>query len=216
MARLKIYYPVDQIINNLYTNGGQYMLESGAGYTGSYHRYSTGEIYTESGWNQFQSKKLIPYKPTYQIEGNMIYKNITKVDVDPFVAPRYYFPILKEDDYVNGSVDRYFIQRNNLTNAVFSIIEIDADQYSSLVSSGKGINAGLYTAITIPWKLTGPRNDVRNSNNAIVQFGVEDTNQRIVQLNKIKMPGLDTFINDYIELSVYSNATSQEIKNKFL
>ena len=146
----------------------------------------------------------------------MIYKNITKVDVDPFVAPRYYFPILKEDDYVNGSVDRYFIQRNNLTNAVFSIIEIDADQYSSLVSSGKGINAGLYTAITIPWKLTGPRNDVRDSNNAIVQFGVEDTNQRIVQLNKIKIPGLDTFINDYIELSVYSNATSQEIKNKFL
>jgi hypothetical protein len=64
--------------------------------------------------------------------------------------------------------------------------------------------------------LTGPRNDVRNSNNAIVQFGVEDTNQRIVQLNKIKIPGLDTFINDYIELSVYSNATSQEIKNKFL
>jgi hypothetical protein len=61
MKRLKLYYPENQIVRNLYTNGNQYMLETGVVYVGFYHRYSTGEVYTESGWNEFQSKKLIPY-----------------------------------------------------------------------------------------------------------------------------------------------------------
>lgn len=216
MARLKIYYPENQITRNLYTSGKQYMLEDGTEYIGNYHTYSTGEIYTESGWNPYQSIKLIPYKTTYQVEKNLTYQGITKTPLDKFVAPTYYYAILKESDYVNGSVNRYFVQRNNLANAVFSIIEIDSKQFSTIVTSGKGINGNLYTGISVPWKLIGPKNDVYDTNGVRIQPGVEDTNRRVVEINNVKMPGLLNYVNDFIELSIYSPVTSQVIKDKFL
>lgn len=216
MARLKIYYPENQIVRNLTALPNQWMLEDGTEYVGPYHKYSTGEVYTEGSWNEFQSKKLIPYKVTFQVPENTIYDKITKTPVNQFNAPGYYYPILKESDYANGSITRYFVQRNNLSNPLFSIIEINKEQFSKIVTSGKGINGNLYNGISIPWKLTGPKNDSFDLNGVRVETGVEDTNRRIVSINNVKMPGLINFLNDYIELSIYSLAVPIDIKNKFL
>lgn len=216
MARLKIYYPENQIIRNLTALPKQWMLEDGTEYVGPYHRYSTGEVYTEANWNEFQSKKIVPYKVTFMVPQNIVYDSLTKTPVTQFVAPSYYYPILKESDYAAGSITRYFVQRANLSNPVFSIIEVDKEQFSQIVTSGKGINGSLYNGISIPWKLTGPKNDTFSQNGVRITAGVEDTNRRIVSINNVKVPGLINFLNDYIELSVYSLATSIEIKNKFL
>ena len=215
MKRLKLYYPENQIIRNLYTSGKQFMLETGIEYVGFYHKYSTGEVYTESGWNEFQSKKLIPYRDSYTIENNSVYRNLTKTPVDKFVAPVYYFPILKESDYVNGFVTRYFVRRNNVSTDAFAIIEINESQYSKITTIGNGVNGNLYTGIEIPWKLTGPRKDVI-TDGIKTESGVEDTNERIVTVNNVKMPGLLLYVNDFIELSIYSPVTPKSIKDKFL
>lgn len=215
MSRNKIYYPENQIVRNLYSTNKQWMLEDGTEYIGAYHRYSSGEVYTEPTWNEFQSKKLVPYHIVASAPENLVYKKITKTDVTTFSAPIDYYPILKESDYVNGSVTRYFLQRNNLANALYSIIEVNKEQFGKLVISGKGINNSLYNGISIPWKLTGPKNDVVVGGTRITP-GVEDTNRRIVEINSTNVPGLDKFLTDYIELSVYSLVTPAEIKIKFL
>jgi len=216
MARLKIYYPENQIIRNLTALPKQWMLEDGTEYVGPYHRYSSGEVYTESGWNEFQSKKLIPYRITYQSPGNLTYDKLTKTKVLGFTAPTYYFPILTEDDYVNGTVDRYFVQRRNLTNPVYSIIEVSQNQFNTIKLTGDGINGNLYSGIILPWKLTGPRFDVVSAEGVRLEPGVESTNKRVVDINSIKMPGIENYLTDYIELSVHWPATPQIIKDKFL
>jgi hypothetical protein len=73
----------------------------------------------------------------------------------------------------------------------------------------------LYTGIEIPWKLTGTKNDVL-TDGIKTESGVEDTNERIVTVNNVKMPGLLLYVNDFIELSIYSPVTPKSIKDKFL
>ena len=57
--RLKLYYTTDEITNNLYTSGMQYMLQDNTEYRGLYHTYLTGEVYTGATWDSKTSKKLI-------------------------------------------------------------------------------------------------------------------------------------------------------------
>jgi hypothetical protein len=49
--RLKLYYTTDEITNNLYTSGMQYMLQDNTEYRGLYHTYLTGEVYTGATWD---------------------------------------------------------------------------------------------------------------------------------------------------------------------
>ena len=61
--RMKIYYPDDQIIKNLITGGKEFMiLQDFSEYIGFYHRYSTGEVFTEHQWNPSKSKRLIRFR----------------------------------------------------------------------------------------------------------------------------------------------------------
>ncbi len=60
--RQKVYYTIDEIINNLYTSGNELMYPDGTEYQGEYHRYITGETYTRKEWHPSLSKKLIPYE----------------------------------------------------------------------------------------------------------------------------------------------------------
>ena len=59
MSREKTYYSADEVLNNLYASDKQLMYTDGTMYIGLYHKYSTGEIYTEAKWNSNKSKKLI-------------------------------------------------------------------------------------------------------------------------------------------------------------
>ena len=51
MARLKLYYPVDEITTNLYTTGKEWMTTDKKEYVGLFHLYTTGEAYTQPMWN---------------------------------------------------------------------------------------------------------------------------------------------------------------------
>ena len=58
MSRQKAYYTIDEITNNLYTTGSEWMLQNFTEYKGLYHTYITGEVYTQAKWNPKTSKKL--------------------------------------------------------------------------------------------------------------------------------------------------------------
>ncbi len=76
MSRLKIYYTIDEIHNNLYTSGSEWMLEDNTEFKGLYHRYNTGEVYTEKMYIEGLSNKLIQFKQ--QDKTNIIYKKLIK------------------------------------------------------------------------------------------------------------------------------------------
>ncbi len=61
--RKKLYYPENQIQRNLFTKGQEWMtLDDWKEYQGFYHKYATGEVFTEKDWDPIRSKVLVKYK----------------------------------------------------------------------------------------------------------------------------------------------------------
>ena len=60
--RQKQIYKESEITTDLYTWGEEWQTEDGVEYKGLYHKYTTGEIYTQPVWNELSSKKLVKYQ----------------------------------------------------------------------------------------------------------------------------------------------------------
>jgi hypothetical protein len=210
MSRLKIYYPDWQITKNLYTNGGEYTTEDGIEYVGYYHKYTTGEVYSESNWSPLNSIKLKTLSANRPVV-NTVYENIKSISIDELKAPLAYSPILSIDDYYNGDFNRYFVVRRNNLN---QIVEVNKTEFDKL-SNSRGVDGNLYTGLIINWKLTGPRNDVYE-NSTLVEKGVIDQNIRSIQATRKYASSMFTYLTDMLEYSIYWPLTSEEIKKKFV
>jgi hypothetical protein len=151
MARLKTFYTADEITNNLYTSGSEYMTEDNVEYVGSYHSYATGERYTNQVWNSKISKRLLPYVK-YDTT-NEQYKQLK-----PNINVRYETPIgasavVIRSDVTNGFVTRYFMQRINDAK----ILEVNQTTYQKWFSNT--IDKKMYQAVSIQWTITGNLDD---------------------------------------------------------
>jgi hypothetical protein len=210
-TRNKIYYPQSHIVNNLTTSGKEWMLENGTEYIGYYHRYIDGTQMTGAVFNSKESKLLKPYINHVIQPDNLVYNKLKKVVTHK--APYTIFPIPVLQDYKNGKLTRYFLKRRN-RSTYEDIFEIDKKQYMLVKNSKGGIDSNLYQPITLDWKLTGPLHDVKTGINT--EYGVADTNKRIVYLKNLKMPGIVDVLTDYIELTIYSKYVSNDIKKLFV
>jgi hypothetical protein len=208
--RNKLYYPKSHISTNLRTDGLEWMLEDGTEYKGFYHKYVDGTVLTGAVFHKTDSKKLIPYVNKVDQPNNFEYDAIVKKN--RIIAPYYVFPIPTLDDYKAGKITRYFLKRRNFSTFQ-DIIEINKAQWLKLKQYDDGIDNNLYMAVVVDWKLTGPLNDDRSTQNIV--YGVYDTNQRIVLLKDHEFAGLKDFLTDYVELSVHSKAVSDDIKKLF-
>lgn len=206
----KLYYPKSHIVNNLYTTGKEWMFEDGTEFIGYYHKYIDGNVKSGAVYNRTESKKLIEYIDITVQPDNHVYNSI-KNTINS-VPPVIKYSIPEVEDYEVGKITRYFIRRRNYSTFE-DIFEIDKDQYKKWKSKSGGIDSALYDAIQLDWKLTGPLYDIKNELNPIP--GVYDTNQRMVMLKDNLFTGLKDYLTDYIELSVYSPLTSQDIKKQF-
>jgi len=216
--RPKIYYPKARITTNLYTKGKEWMLENGTEYIGYYHKYTDGLVLTEAYYNMIRSEKLIPYSDIKSNASNVVYeavhtKKIPKTEAFNF-APVNVQPLPTKDDYAHGAFKRYFIYRRNLKNIYTEFFEVDDVQYKSWKKPKYGIDEILYDAFVIDWKLTGPLHDIKDGDQ-MKEFGVYDTNRRLVYLNEKKFPMISKILTDYIEYSVYHLLTPEEIRKQF-
>lgn len=209
-TRNKLYYPASHIVTNLRTDGLEWMLEDGTEYKGFYHRYIDGTVLTGAVFHKADSKKIIPYVNRIAQPNNFEYDAIVKKEA--IVAPHYIFPVPTLDNYKDGKMTRYFLKRRNFSSFQ-DIIEINKDQWLSWKKNGSGIDNKLYMSTDVDWKLTGPLNDDRSTQNTV--YGVYDTNQRIVLLKDNEFAGLKNFLTDYVELSVHSKAVKDDIKKLF-
>jgi len=221
MPRKKIYYPDEQIQKNLFTEGREYMfLDDWQEYTGYYHKYSTGEVYTEKEWDAQKSKRLIRFKAgsdSYfkylDLKQFTVFQNGDKKKIAGgaqnqyyrYASPRVVKIVPNQSELNTGLVMRYFVYKRNEPERVF--FEIDKKQVKDYKSTNRGINHLLYGVITIGWKTGGPEYDVYDGD-ILVTPGVVDTNKRIIKRYSKKFPMLAKFITNYRKFSKYDTGFS--------
>ena len=189
MARLKSYYTADEITNNLYTTGSQFMTEDNAEYIGLYHAYSTGERYTNATWNSKLSKRLVPY--TKFDTTNEQYQLLKPGIVLNYETPSASSVVIKKMDIDNGYVNRYFLQKINETK-ILEVSQITYDKWASNV-----IDKKLHNAATLQWSITGNIEDV--TINGILSIGVISKNKTAVEEASQTIPDIALILTNFTQ-----------------
>jgi hypothetical protein len=185
--RQKAYYNANEVTNYLYTTGSEWQTEDTIEYKGLYHKYITGEVYTEPEWNPKKSKKLEPVSD----KKNPIYKKLKSDIQTKYNTPKNLIPIASSTDYSNGYIIRYFLKKKN--ESIF--IEIDKPQYDDWVS--KKIDNNLYSAATIQWTIAGNIEDEKKG--IIVSMGVQSKNLAQIQLAEQQLPGIGAVLSNPLQ-----------------
>ena len=219
MARKRLYYPASQITTNLYTAGKEFMTTNNVEYIGFYHKYMDGSVMTAAVYDKVESKTLNKFIDTVKQPEFIIYQqslskgNQSKSTRSYNIQPKFSYTTPNENDFIASTFKRYFIRRRNYTSLA-DIFEINEEQFKLWRKVKAGIDETLYDAIAIDWKLTGPLHDITD-NGTVVTYGVLDTNERIIRSNSVKFIGLDMYVTDYIEFTVYSPLCPAEFKQRF-
>ena len=171
-----------------------------------YHKYTTGEVFTEAKYNPEKSKKLIPFieqTPTSKI--NSVYTTLKPDLKTSYNSIKPYTPIISADNRKNGFITRYFIKKMNST----IITEIDEKQFGDF--SSKKIDPNLYNTIEIKWIISGPTNTINNG--SVQKLGVIDQNKKIITEAKLTMPDIVNKLNNFLELYIGSSNVSTSALN---
>jgi len=190
MARLKLYYPVDEITPNLYTQGKEFMTEDNVEYIGSYHRYITGEIYTKSVWDVKKSKRLIEYVETVT-KPEFVYDTLNPNLTLKYIQPKTHSVTVNKTDIRNGYITRYFIKRVNDEN----IIEINQLQYTAWTQDV--IEKKMHIAIQLIWYISGEIEDTFDG--IVKKSGVVTNNQKQVTYASKTLPGISNILTDFTQ-----------------
>ena len=199
--RIKSYYSANEIVNNLYTTGQELMTTDNVEYVGLYHKYTTGEIYSQPTWDKNKSVKLIKYKD--QPESVIEYNKISDIEIDYKSFNTYNVAITKEN--INkGYVDRFIIKRAN--DNVF--YEVNSDTYD--MYTREDIDPVLYLAVKFKWYITGNINDVRQGN--ILIPGVKSNNYKELQTAEKTVPNITSYLTNLLQHYVDNdNVTPKDI-----
>ena len=190
MLRKQIYYSDNEITDNLYTSGLEWMLqENNSEYIGLYHRYLTGEVFTEATWNPVLSQKLIPYET--KDSKTYVYTKLKPNIATKYVNANSAYPTITNDDRKAGFIYRYFIKRYD---SKFATEILDADYQKWLNSD---IDPVLYQAIKIKWIITGPKQTI--DINGIKTIGVYEQNLQIIKISEQTMPGISATLTNPVQ-----------------
>jgi len=189
------YYPKSQIKSNLYTNGNEYIFPvTEEEYIGYYYELSNGDIFTGKTPEDKEnillkdininnlSKELSVFDPT-----NNEFER--KIEVDPYITtiipgylpsnppqnraiPSSNLTIPTQKDYDLGEFQRYFTKKNNEN----LYLEISKETHDLLKDNSSNIAFDLYTAISLPWDLSGEQTQTYTTNKNIVIL-VEEKNK---------------------------------------
>lgn len=189
MSRLKIYYTIDEIHNNLYTSGSEWMLEDNTEFKGLYHTYNTGEVYTGKTYVEGISNKLIQFKQ--QDTTNIIYKKLKPNISLKFKTPRTSPIVITQLELKTGFIRRYFIKKINDNK----ITEINLKQFDDWKSGI--IDKNMYIAIRILWYITGSKPDYIVNN--IKKSGVISKNIKQTRIANKTLLGISDILTDPLQ-----------------
>jgi hypothetical protein len=188
MSRIKLQYTPKEIITDLYTYGLEWMTDRQIEYKGLYHKYTTGEVYTEPVWDANKSIILVPYvntpfnvrtykqlKPKIKTKFNSIYP--INISIDP-------------TDIKKTFITRYFLQKQT----DYSITEINSAQYDDF-SSGL-IDTNVYKSVTIKWYIAGPLFD---EGDGVKVLGVLTKNKMSLNAAEKDIIGIQSKLTNFAE-----------------
>ena len=172
-----MYFPKSQVKINLFTNGGEFVIESSnSSYQGYYYETSDGRYFSGRTPNESPTFELVKTTPItnastpisddnyYIVEtGYYSSKNIPTNSIPPS-PPKQSYPVLIENDYKLGEFQRYFLKKGNETQ----FLEISLEDYRKYVSQDRDVIFELYVPIQINWILTGDKEQVYKVNQSIV------------------------------------------------
>lgn len=166
-----MYYPKSKIISNLYTKGGELVIQSDNSiYKGYYHKLYNGKIYSGKtpedspiielvviSNNQVQTDDTdVDYS-----QNNLIYNYLKDVDTDKkLLIPANYIVKPTEDEYKLGEVQRYFLKKINEK----LIFEIDKEDFDAIKGKDEKYLFKLFFPFELAWQIGGNRIDVININ----------------------------------------------------
>jgi hypothetical protein len=212
----------DRLVNSgLYTATSEYLdAVTGKPYAGSYHELFTGAAYT--GKDQYSAnKRLLVKNPSKNIEQTNVLPsreateyarlNPTNQELYKFgVDPELYTPNPTGDDYKRGKITRYFAKKRNQTPTY--IVEITQLAFNDLTNKSGRYNYALWEPIQLFWKITGPIKDSRDEF-GVIQAGIYNTNERIVNQAQQQMRGIKGYLNDLLEFAV--KADLEIVSNRY-
>lgn len=209
---MQIYYPKSRIVQNQYTNGGEFVLTAtGEDYIGNYWITFEEEYYT--GINQYDldirplTLKKKPPKTLVSSSLNDEYKKITANSTSPEVAalnatqlPELFFPTPTPADYQVGSFVRYFTKKRN--GGAESIIEISKTTYEDIDNQSSSYNYYLWETTTVYWTISGPLFDVVDPNTNITTPGIVNTNARLLDRINKEFRGIKAYLSDLAQYAI--------------
>ncbi len=199
--RKKEYYNKEEIVENQYTTGQEYMTKNRVEYIGLYHKYITGEVYTLARYNSNKSIPLIPYQE--ESDDIKLYKSNKSKIKTKYSTPSIFYPSPTVDDIKKNRITRYIL-KNVSTNQIFETDLQTVKNYQK-----KKIDNNLYQLETIEWKITGPLNTT--TINGITQIGVIEENIETIRNKSRKMSGLLQYFKSYSEF--YTDTTYEIPEN---
>lgn len=115
------------------------------------------------------------------------YSDIGGIDILSDVFPIYFIPPITKDDYKNGYIYRYFVQKiNDLT-----ITEVNKDNFNDIPSN-------FYVKEYIKWVISGPENS-EYKNKILYRKGVKQINAETLANTEKKMKGIKNYINNLLQ-----------------
>lgn len=186
--RRRLYYTDKQIVKNLYTTGSEWQTTDGNEYIGPYHTYITGEVYTQSDWNETTSKALVKFEKKNQ--SVLDYQTIKNIQVK-FETPTPAIIQVTNTERTAGYLTRYIAKKYNETK----IIEVDKMQFDKWLENK--IDQNVWQIIPVYWKIKGPL--ATQIKGAVITLGVREQNTKTVIDLESRMPGISNYLNNPIQ-----------------
>jgi hypothetical protein len=175
------FYPKSQIKQNLYTNGGEYILSTTKEeYKGYYYEISSGKRYTGKSPNDAPNILLEPIVSPSAIPPNNTIPTITTDTFNVYsvlnkplperTIPQFQQTTPTQKDQQLGVFSRYFCKKTN----EIKYIEISQPTFSQLQSKSPQIAWDLYQPVSTLWYIKGDREKVYTTNKNLIKL-IEDS-----------------------------------------
>lgn len=185
---MMIYYPKSHITPNQYSNGELAYKASNQPYTGKYFKTYDNKFFTGNYPGDGNNLELTPITPRGNFNNpesfenntpedprfypeNIEYSTLKKLQYNKGITqpPTPFYPQPSTADYETGEFQRYFAKKTN--ELLF-------------VETSDSINNKYYISFSLPWKLTGDKDEVYRINKDIVEL----------KEFKLKVRGLGAFL----------------------
>jgi len=180
-----MYFPKSQITTNLYTNGNEFIYpDSSTYYLGYYFQTSNGKYYTGRNPNDAPVQEIIIEVDPQTEDAEEGAAGSYTPDTNLYLVPDIYAQNINlglesippsppisianqptEGDYELGEFQRYFASKVNEVKYV----EIDLNQFTKFENEEPNVDYPLYNVYSLPWLISGKRNDVYNINQKTVE-----------------------------------------------